>query len=202
MAYKNPEDRVEYDRARYRANKAQVKAASSAYRVANKEKVAEYRAIHAKRITYNTQKSQAKSRGIEFLFSFEEWIEWWGDDYVKRGREGHELVMARNGDIGPYAPHNVKKITASENQAEKWGNIRKKEIKSATVYKQFQTTYLDPDTPTTLPTNLARRLAVRPDYKDGAQRRLDSEELLFYNTLLKDKGKEAADIWLNERWEN
>ena len=68
------------------------------------------------------------------------------------------------------------------------------------VLEQFQTTHLDPETTTTLPTNLARRLAVRPDYKSGAQRRLDNEELLFYNTLLKDKGKEAAEAWLNERW--
>ncbi len=67
--------------------------------------------------------------------------------------------------------------------------------------EQFQTTYLDPKVVTTLPSNLARRLAVRPEYKNGVERRLDSEELLFYNTLLKDKGKEAADSWLNERWE-
>ena len=71
---------------------------------------------------------------------------------------------------------------------------------SRTALEQFQTTYLDPDTPTTLPTKLARRIAVRPDYQITAEKRLDPIEIQVYNTLLKDKGKETADAWLNERW--
>ncbi len=71
---------------------------------------------------------------------------------------------------------------------------------SRKALEQFQITHLDPETTTTLPSNLALRLAARSEYQTTTERRLDSEELLFYNTLLKDKGKEAADAWLNERW--
>lgn len=46
----------------------------------------------------------------------------------------------------------------------------------------------------------AKKLALRSDQQTGPQRRATSEELLFYNTLLKDRGKRIADKWLNERW--
>ena len=74
-----------------------------------------WRRAHPKEAAFQNQKVTAKHRGIPFLFTFEEWVEWWGDDFALRGRKGHELVMARNGDIGPYAIGNVTKTTASKN---------------------------------------------------------------------------------------
>lgn len=47
--------------------------------------------------------------------TFDEWLEWWGDDLDKRGRHRDSLVMARHGDKGPYALGNIKKITARAN---------------------------------------------------------------------------------------
>jgi hypothetical protein len=76
---------------------------------------------HSKRVynpetkAYWTQKSRARERGIEFLFEFDEWIDWWGADFDKRGRGFDCLVMARYGDTGPYHPDNVYKCTVSEN---------------------------------------------------------------------------------------
>jgi hypothetical protein len=73
---------------------------------------------------YRAQKNGAKARGIDWHFTYEEWIEWWGDDITKRGRKGPDLVMARKGDTGPYHPDNCKKITHRENARE--GQIGKK----------------------------------------------------------------------------
>ena len=67
---------------------------------------------------YNTQRCSAKFRGIEWQFTYETWIAWWGNDIERRGRRPDQLVMARLGDTGPYHPDNVKKITGAENSSE------------------------------------------------------------------------------------
>ena len=64
---------------------------------------------------YHNARSCAKERGIDWQFTYDTWIEWWGDDIVNRGPHKGQLVMARNGDIGPYHPDNVHKKTAAEN---------------------------------------------------------------------------------------
>jgi hypothetical protein len=61
------------------------------------------------------QRDNAKRRGIEWQFTFEQWIEWWGNDLSKRGRKADDLCMARFGDKGPYAPGNCFKQTMKEN---------------------------------------------------------------------------------------
>lgn len=63
----------------------------------------------------------AKRRSIPFRFTFLEWIDWWGDDYVKRGRTGDALVMARRGDAGAYEAANVFKCAQKENIAQACG---------------------------------------------------------------------------------
>ncbi len=68
---------------------------------------------------YNVQKIHAKLRGIDWQFTYANWIEWWGDDINKRGRAKNDLVMARYDDQGPYHPTNVKKITVGENSLER-----------------------------------------------------------------------------------
>ena len=64
---------------------------------------------------YDNAKSCATRRGIPFLFTFVEWVAWWGDDIARRGRGSNDLCMARNGDIGPYHPDNVLKLTSGQN---------------------------------------------------------------------------------------
>jgi len=68
---------------------------------------------------YGKQRNQAKYRGIEWQFDYETWLEWWGEDIIKRGRTADSLVMARYDDNGPYSPDNCKKITQSENSKER-----------------------------------------------------------------------------------
>jgi len=58
---------------------------------------------------YTRSKADSKRRGIEFLFTFEEWKQWWIDTgkWALRGRKAGCYQMCRNNDTGPYAPWNV-----------------------------------------------------------------------------------------------
>lgn len=73
------------------------------------------------RKAFNMQRYHARCRGIEFLFTFEEWVNWWedqlGPDWMQRRgcRRPGQYVMARYEDKGPYASWNVECITNEEN---------------------------------------------------------------------------------------
>ena len=64
---------------------------------------------------YMTQRLNASRRNIDWQFTYEEWLDWWGDDIINRGRGKHKLCMARIGDTGPYNPDNVYKTTLENN---------------------------------------------------------------------------------------
>ena len=72
---------------------------------------------------YNNQKTHAKLRGIDWQFTYESWLIWWGDDLVNRGKNPDQLCMARFNDTGPYHPDNVRKATTSENSSEAASNL-------------------------------------------------------------------------------
>jgi len=52
------------------------------WRAANKSRVNEssqkYKAANPLKVAYWAQKDNARRRGVEFLLTFDEWIEWWG----------------------------------------------------------------------------------------------------------------------------
>jgi hypothetical protein len=64
---------------------------------------------------YSSQRHQAKHRFIDWQITFPEWMKIWHES-GNFGESGY--VMARNGDVGPYAPWNVKIKTRSENTRE------------------------------------------------------------------------------------
>jgi hypothetical protein len=66
---------------------------------------------------YNQHKGNAKLRGIPFLLTFDEWWSIWSGSghWEQRGAHRGEYVMARHGDIGPYAVGNVRICLAREN---------------------------------------------------------------------------------------
>jgi len=71
---------------------------------------------------YMMQRLHAGYRRIDWQFTFDEWLAWWGDDITNRGRNNGKLVMARYNDTGPYHPDNVRKATKNQNSKEKhWG---------------------------------------------------------------------------------
>ena len=67
---------------------------------------------------YHMQRAAAKHRGIDWQFTYDEWIEWWGEDIINRGRSSSNFVMARHNDVGPYHPSNVRKALLTENSSE------------------------------------------------------------------------------------
>jgi hypothetical protein len=87
------------------------------------------------RQSYHIQKHSAtKLRGIEFLLSFEEWLQIWLDSghLHERGKDKDQYCMARYGDRGAYAIGNVRIITNSENSRE---NLLGKPMKASTKQK-------------------------------------------------------------------
>ncbi|MEH2569868.1 hypothetical protein V1289_009495 [Bradyrhizobium sp. AZCC 2289] len=66
---------------------------------------------------YRKQKSNAKSRGILFRLTFDQWWAIWKESgmYERRGRGRRGFVMHRFGDSGPYEVGNVEIISASDN---------------------------------------------------------------------------------------
>lgn len=76
------------------------------------------------KMCWRMQRQSAQRRGIEFLFTFEEWVKWWegnlGPDWMeKRGRHNGQYQMARNGDKGPYVGWNVKCLLAEDNNRQR-----------------------------------------------------------------------------------
>ena len=67
---------------------------------------------------YHVHKGGATARGIEWHFTFETWLAWWGNDWPNRGNRSGQLVMARKNDTGPYHPDNVEKITSNQNHSD------------------------------------------------------------------------------------
>lgn len=69
---------------------------------------------------YIAHRASSKQRGIPFLMTWEEWWGFWSVDgrWERRGRGTHKLVMARYGDVGPYAVGNVFCCTNGENTTE------------------------------------------------------------------------------------
>ena len=70
------------------------------------------------RAAYRKHKHSAAKRGIPFLFTFEQWSEWWltDDRWSRRGRKAGQLQMGRKGNSGPYSPDNVECATKEEKQ--------------------------------------------------------------------------------------
>jgi Helix-turn-helix domain of resolvase len=68
---------------------------------------------------YNRQKFHANRRNIPFLVSFEEWLNWWGEDIHQRGRGMGKLQMCRNKDCGPYSLENIFKSSHEQNMRDK-----------------------------------------------------------------------------------
>jgi len=111
----NQERAIVTRRARYAAKRNKIIADMQEWRANNPEKAA-----------YTTHKHQAKRRNIPFLFTFEEWCTIWRESgkFAERGHCKGQYVMARHGDVGPYAADNVSIITCSENCSD--GTLRRK----------------------------------------------------------------------------
>ena len=66
---------------------------------------------------YARARNNALQRGVEWLFTFDEWLEVWKESghYAERGRGPGRYQMARLGDCGPYANWNVRIVRMEAN---------------------------------------------------------------------------------------
>lgn len=73
---------------------------------------------------YENQKRKAKSRSIDWLFTYETWLDWWKSTgkLAERGRKSSEYCMCRIGDEGPYSPENVYCATNRQNIKDMYSN--------------------------------------------------------------------------------
>lgn len=74
-------------------------------------------------IKYLRQQLGAFQRGIEWRFTFESWLEFWGDDLDRRGVGSSKLCMQRIWDKGPYHPDNCIKGHQRQN-VRTWQNVK------------------------------------------------------------------------------
>jgi len=74
---------------------------------------------------YRMQKSNARTRKITFLLTFEQWLELWiaSGKLEQRGRGADKFCMCRIADVGPYEIGNVFIGTGRENVRD--GNLGK-----------------------------------------------------------------------------
>ncbi len=81
--------------------------------------------------------NSSKRRGIPFLFTFEQWWDWWRIDnrWDLRGVGKDALVMSRPNDEGPYSPGNVFVSTHQDNCANRGEKSR--EIARAKIQESW-----------------------------------------------------------------
>ena len=70
------------------------------------------------KVKYNAQKGLAKTRGIDFDLSFDEWKDIWDGNFHRRGVGKDKLGMLRTRDEGGYSIGNVRLGTPKENMQE------------------------------------------------------------------------------------
>lgn len=88
---------------------------------------------------YIQQRRNAISRGIEWSLTFPEWCHVWDESghYHERGRAGHNYVMARRQDFGPYAAWNVYITTLRQNAADYQAELKKRGVPCKDGYKRL-----------------------------------------------------------------
>lgn len=105
MPYANYQQALDRAKWRYARNKDKRKAQVRAWNLANPKQKA-----------YLDQRACAKRRKIEFNLTFEEWVDFWGEDFRKRGIRRKDLHMCRYDDIGAYEVGNIYKDTQENNK--------------------------------------------------------------------------------------
>ena len=66
---------------------------------------------------YSRQKANSRQRNIPWEYTFDEWVLKWEQSgkWEQRGRLGHQYVMCRYNDVGPYSFTNTKIDTCLNN---------------------------------------------------------------------------------------
>lgn len=71
--------------------------------------------IKQARARFSSQKRGAARRGVGWELTFQQWLDWWGEDLDRRGPGIDQLQMQRKLDTGPYALGNISKGHPKQN---------------------------------------------------------------------------------------
>jgi len=82
-----------------------------------REKHRGWRERNPKRYAWLGQRHTSSQRNIDFNLTFEQFVEFWGVDFSKRGRKMVQMCMARYEDKGAYEMGNIYKTTNADNKA-------------------------------------------------------------------------------------
>lgn len=105
MPYAKYQDQLDHSKLRYERDKDY-----------HKQKTARWVDANKKRKRWLDQRATSKKRGVDFNLSFEEYCEFWGDNFHKKGRRMTELCMGRYDDKGAYEVGNIYQCTNAENK--------------------------------------------------------------------------------------
>ncbi len=83
---------------------------------------------------YENQRRKVKARNIDWLFTYETWLDWWKSTgkLAERGRKSSEYCMCRIGDEGPYSPENVYCATNDQNAKDSYTNNKNQSFNKRT----------------------------------------------------------------------
>jgi hypothetical protein len=105
MPYADYAESLARSKYRYRLN-----------RVRRLEQSAHWVEANRKRKNWLDQRATSKKRGVKFNLTYEEYVEFWGDDFHLKGRKNNQLCMCRYGDEGAYEVGNIYKETMLVNK--------------------------------------------------------------------------------------
>lgn len=108
MPYANPENALARARWRYHNQPGN--------REAKRQQAAAWSLKNRKRKCWLDQRATSKARGVDFKLTFEQYCEFWGEDFDRKGRNPNDLCMGRYGDEGAYEVGNIYKCTNAENK--------------------------------------------------------------------------------------
>lgn len=82
--------------------------------------------------------NSARYRNLEWALTYEEWIEWWGDDIKRRGRDHPDAVqMARIDQSKGYTLDNIEKVTKAEHSTKHSPKFNNECVPIVTPYGEF-----------------------------------------------------------------
>ena len=88
---------------------------------------------------YHLIKNSAKHRKIDWDLSYDEWIEWWGDDIERMGRDHPEAIqMTRIDQSKGYTLDNIEKLTKHHHSKRFSVRYKKQRIPIVTPHGEFE----------------------------------------------------------------
>lgn len=85
---------------------------------------------------YLDNKSHAQARAIDFLLSYEDFLELWlvSGKWEQRGRRRGQFQLCRYGDSGPYSSRNCYIGEVGQNQQDRWNTSGEETAKIVELY--------------------------------------------------------------------